>query len=96
MLEKQIQKKITDYCKQQGWIVFNSTKWNIVWIADLIIFTWNNEVFFCEVKRPRWRQSEIQKYRQKEFETKGYNWLVVYSFDDFSQFVKLKYLQLLK
>jgi hypothetical protein len=83
MLESVLQKKIIDYLTKKWYLCIKLIKTNLNWIPDLQILTWNWKTFFIEVKQENWKQSEIQKYRQKQLIDLWYNSYIVYWYNDF-------------
>ena len=77
MLESNIQKKIIQRYKDDGWIVVKLIKTNTNGIPDLMCLK-NNETIFIEVKRPGGTLSELQKHRITQLETEQFKVLVLY------------------
>lgn len=82
MLEQQEQKKIIDYLEKKGYYVIKLIKTNKNGIPDLMVL-WKWETFFIEVKQKTWKQSEIQKFRQKEIIELWYKSYCYYWYNDF-------------
>ena len=83
MLEQKIQKKIIDYCNNLWYITVKLQKTNTNWIADLIICLWNWKHIWCEVKQETLKMSELQKFRQKQFEKISDIRITAYWYNDF-------------
>jgi hypothetical protein len=83
MLENKTQKKIIDYCNSLWYITVDLIKTNLNWIADLLVCTWDKKHFWVEVKQETWKMSEIQKYRQKQFESMWDVRITCYWYKDF-------------
>lgn len=76
MLESKFQAKIINQLKKNGWLVLKIIKCNINGMSDLIVFK-NGKTVFIEVKNESGKQSEIQKYVQKQVELQGFQYLLV-------------------
>jgi len=76
MTEQQIQKKIADQLKNDGWFVIKLMKTSINGIPDLMALK-NGTTKFIEVKKPRGVISEIQKYRIKQLRKQGFEAVVM-------------------
>ena len=64
-------------------------------VSDLILIL-NKEVIFVEVKTEKGRQSESQKDFQKRVENLGFEYWLIYSFEDFQNKIKNKQIAQLK
>ena len=71
MTEQQIQKKRIKQLEGDGSYVIKLMKTNKNGIPDLIAIPPESGVLFSEVKTPKGRLSELQKYRIKELEEHG-------------------------
>ena len=71
MTEQQIQKKRIKQLEGDGYYVIKLMKTNKNGITDLIAIPPESGVLFSEVKTPKGRLSELQKYRIKELEEHG-------------------------
>ena len=71
MTEQQIQKKRIKQLEGDGYYVIKLMKTNKNGIPDLIAIPPESGVLFSEVKTPKGRLSELQKYRIKELEEHG-------------------------
>jgi len=88
MLESVIQSKIINEAKKNGYLVLKVVKCNITGYPDLTLFK-DNLTLFIEVKNEKGIQSEIQKYVQKQLESKGFKYFIVRSLDEFKKIVIL-------
>jgi len=71
MTEQQIQAKRIKQLEAEGYYVIKLMKTNKNGIPDLIAIPKDCNVLFSEIKTPKGRLSEIQKYRIKELEEHG-------------------------
>ena len=71
MTEQQIQKRRIGQLEAEGYYVIKLMKTNKNGIPDLIAIPRNSGVLFSEVKTPKGKVSELQKYRIKELESHG-------------------------
>jgi Holliday junction resolvase len=85
MLESKIQAKIINQLKKNGWLVLKIIKCNINGMSDLIVFK-NGKTVFIEVKNESGKQSEIQKYVQKQVELQGFQYLLINDIDQLNEF----------
>jgi len=65
MREQQIQAKKIKELEEQGYYVIKLSKTNKNGIPDLIAIPPNSDVLFVEVKTPKGRLSELQRFRIK-------------------------------
>jgi hypothetical protein len=72
MTEQQIQAKRIKQLEAEGYYVLKLVKTNKNGIPDLLAIPPNSNVIFSEVKTPKGRVSELQKYRLKELEKYGF------------------------
>ena len=85
MLESKIQAKIINQLKKNGWLVIKIIKCNINGMSDLICFK-NGKTVFIEVKNENGKQSEIQKYVQKQIELQGFQYLLINDINQLNEF----------
>jgi Holliday junction resolvase len=85
MLESKIQAKIINQLKKNGWLVIKIIKCNINGMSDLICFK-NGITVFIEVKNESGKQSEIQKYVQKQIELQGFEYLLINDISQLNEF----------
>tara|TARA_R100000951_G_scaffold116314_2_gene127581 strand:- start:1364 stop:1603 length:240 start_codon:yes stop_codon:yes gene_type:complete len=71
MTEQQIQKKRIAQLENQGYYVIKLTVTNKNGIPDLIAIPHGSNVLFSEIKKPKGKLSELQKFRIKELEEYG-------------------------
>ena len=90
MTEQVIQKKITDFLTKKWYEVVKLIKTSCNWVPDLMVMTWDEKMFFVEVKTERGKLSALQKFRIKKLEENGYKVIVPYWYEDFiDKFYKL-------
>jgi Holliday junction resolvase len=71
MTEQQIQTKRIKQLESEGYYVLKLIRVNKTGIPDLIAIK-EGEILFSEIKTPKGKLSEIQKYRMKELESYGF------------------------
>jgi len=71
MREQQIQAKRIKQLESEGYYVIKLIRTNKNGIPDLIAIPKGSDVLFSEIKTPKGRLSEIQKYRIAELEKHG-------------------------
>jgi len=71
MKEQQIQAKRIKQLEAEGYYVLKLIKTNKNGIPDLVAIK-EGSVLFSEIKTPKGKLSEIQKYRIKELESYGF------------------------
>jgi len=71
MTEQQIQKKRIAQLESEGYYVIKLTVTNKNGIPDLIAIPKGSNVLFSEIKKPKGKLSELQKFRIKELEEYG-------------------------
>jgi Holliday junction resolvase-like predicted endonuclease len=71
MTEQQIQKKRIAQLESEGYYVIKLTVTNKNGIPDLIAIPKGSDVLFSEVKKPKGKLSELQKFRIKELKEHG-------------------------
>ena len=72
MTEQQIQAKRIKQLEAEGYYVLKLVKTNKNGIPDILAIPPNSNVIFSEVKTPKGKVSELQKYRLKELEKYGF------------------------
>ncbi len=75
-LESQIQKRIIDRYKKQGYIVVKLSLTNLNGFPDLMLLK-NGKATFVEVKRPGQKPRPLQEYRLQELRDAGFDALVL-------------------
>ena len=86
MLESQLQASCIKYAKSKGWYVLKVIKCNISGFPDLTIFK-DGVTIFVEFKSEIGKQSELQKYQQKQLETQGFKYYLVNNLNYFKEIV---------
>jgi hypothetical protein len=71
LTEQQIQGKRIKQLEEEGYYVIKLIKTNKNGIPDLLAIPPGSEVVFSEVKKPKGKLSELQKYRLKELQKYG-------------------------
>ena len=71
MKEQQIQAKRIKQLEAEGYYVLKLSKTNKNGIPDILAIK-EGEILFSEIKTPKGKLSEIQKYRIKELESYGF------------------------
>lgn len=71
MTEQQIQTNRIKQLEAEGYYVLKLIRVNKTGIPDLIAIK-EGEILFSEIKTPKGKLSEIQKYRMKELESYGF------------------------
>ena len=71
MTEQQIQGKRIKQLEEEGYYVIKLIKTNKNGIPDLLAIPPDSSVVFSEVKKPKGKLSELQKYRLKELQKYG-------------------------
>ena len=71
MTEQQIQGKRIKQLEEEGYYVIKLIKTNKNGIPDLLAIPPGSDVVFSEVKKPKGKLSELQKYRLKELQKYG-------------------------
>lgn len=77
MSESNYQAKLIKKYESEGWYVIKLITTNKNGIPDLLLLK-KDKILFIEVKSSNGKLSEIQKYRIKELQEKGFNVLVNY------------------
>lgn len=72
MSEQRIQAKRIKQLESEGYYVIKLIKTNKNGIPDLIAVHPGGKILFSEIKKEGGRLSELQKYRLKELEIKGF------------------------
>jgi len=88
MREQQLQSKIISYAKASGWLYIKTIKLSESGHADLILFK-DGKTIFIEVKKSIGGvSSELQIYRQKQFQNAGFTWEFCNNLDQFKEIIK--------
>jgi hypothetical protein len=75
MLEKEIQAKITSYLKKNNWMVLNMQLLSLNGLPDLLCLNYNIALWI-EVKRPKKKPTELQKFRHAQLRNFGFTVIV--------------------
>ena len=86
MSEQSIQSSCIKYAKSKGWYVLKVIKCNISGFPDLTIFK-DGKTIFVEFKSEIGKQSELQKYQQKQLESQGFKYYLVNNLNYFKEIV---------
>lgn len=86
MLESKLQASCIKYAKSKGWYVLKVIKCNISGFPDLTIFK-DGVTIFVEFKSEIGKQSELQKYQQKQLESQGFKYYLVNNLNYFKEIV---------
>lgn len=84
MLESKIQASCINYAKKQGWICCKNIKCSIVGFPDLSMYK-NGKTVFIEFKAENGKQSEIQKYVEKQLINHGFKYFLVRNLKNFQE-----------
>ena len=86
MSEQSIQSSCLKYAKSKGWYVLKVIKCNISGFPDSALFK-DGKTIFVEFKSEIGKQSELQKYQQKQLETQGFKYYLVNNLNYFKEIV---------
>ena len=86
MLESKIQASCIKYAKSKGWYVLKVIKCNISGFPDSVLFK-DGKTIFVEFKSEIGKQSELQKYQQKQLESQGFKYYLVNNLNYFKEIV---------
>ena len=86
MLESKIQASCLKYAKSKGWYVLKVIKCNISGFPDCTLFK-GGVTIFVEFKSEIGKQSELQKYQQKQLEAQGFKYYLVNNLNYFKEIV---------
>ena len=84
MLESKIQASCINYAKKQGWLCCKNIKCSIVGFPDLSMYK-DGKTVFIEFKTEIGRQSEIQKYVEKQLVNQGFQYFLVRNLKNFQE-----------
>jgi hypothetical protein len=85
-LESKIQSEIIKNAKLKGFIYIKIIKASESGHADLLFFK-NGKTIFIEVKNEIGKQSELQKFREKQFKKEGFEYHLVRSLEQFKKII---------
>lgn len=86
MLERDIEKRVCDYAKSKGFLVYKFTSPNRAAVPDRMFVTPSGVVFFVEFKAPGKKPTPAQKREHERLENQGMRVWVV---DDVEQGKKI-------
>ena len=86
MLESKLQASCIKYAKSKGWYVLKVIKCNISGFPDSVLFK-DGKTIFIEFKSEIGKQSELQKYQQKQLEAQGFKYYLVNNLNYFKEIV---------
>ena len=84
--EQKLQSKIIERLESQGWIVVKTITLSKSGYPDVFAFR-NKEAIFIEVKAKNGKCSELQKHRISELKREGFRAAVIYSIEEFEDFI---------
>lgn len=88
MKEQQLQSKIIKHAKLNGWLYIKTIRLSESGHADLIFFK-DGKTIFIEVKKTTGGvNSELQIFRQKQFQKAGFIWEFCDNLSDFKELIK--------
>ena len=88
MLESKIQRSCIAYAKHNGWFVLKVIKCNVNGFPDTTLFK-EGKTLFIEFKSVTGKQSELQKYVQKQLQNQGFEYHVVKNLEDFRKIITI-------
>ena len=86
MLESKLQASCLKYAKSKGWYVLKIIKCNVNGFPDSVLFK-DGKTIFVEFKSEIGKQSELQKYQQKQLESQGFKYYLVNNLNYFKEIV---------
>lgn len=86
MLESKLQASCLKYAKSKGWYVLKIIKCNVNGFPDSALFK-DGKTIFVEFKSEIGKQSELQKYQQKQLESQGFKYYLVNNLNYFKEIV---------
>ena len=95
-LESDIQKKIINYLKNEGYLVVKTIVLNVAGYPDIFAFK-NDKTLFVEVKNEKGKVSDLQQHRINSLKQQGFDVIISRSIEDFKEtLLKLKVSQSLE
>ena len=85
--ESEIQKKIINYLKKEGYLVVKTIVLNVAGYPDIFAFK-NGKTLFVEVKNEKGKVSELQQHRINSLRQTGFNVIITRSIEDFKETLK--------
>jgi hypothetical protein len=82
VLESKIQANCINYAKKLGWICCKNIKCSINGFPDLSMYK-NGITIFIEFKTETGKQSELQKYVEKQLTQQNFEYWLIRSLSDF-------------
>jgi len=79
--ESIIQKKVSDYFKQRGWLVVKVLQCTLNGFPDLMLLK-DGKTFFIETKAENGIVSPLQFYRHEQLIKQGFEVYIIYSLND--------------
>jgi hypothetical protein len=79
--ESIIQKKVSEYFKQRGWLVVKVIQCTFNGFPDLLLLK-DGKTFFVETKAENGIVSELQIYRHKQLIKQGFEVCVIHNLND--------------
>ena len=84
MSEQRIQSSCIKHAKANGWLCCKIIKCNINGWPDLNLFK-DGKTIFVEFKSLIGKQSELQKYQQKQLEAQGFKYYLINNLKNFQE-----------
>jgi hypothetical protein len=88
MLESKLQRSCIAYAKHNGWFVLKVIKCNVNGYPDCTLFK-DGKTIFIEFKSLIGKQSELQRYVQKQLEQQAFEYHVVKNLEDFRKIITI-------
>ena len=88
MLESKIQASCLKYAKSKGWYVLKIIKCNVNGFPDSVILK-DGKTIFVEFKSLIGKQSELQKYQQKQLEAQGFKYYLINNLKNFQEMLQI-------
>ena len=86
-LESDIQKKIINYLKNEGYLVVKTIVLNVAGYPDIFAFK-NGKTLFVEVKNEKGKVSDLQQHRINSLRQQGFDVIISRSIEDFTETLK--------
>lgn len=84
MLESKLQALCIKHAKSKGWLCCKIIKCNVNGWPDLNLFK-DGKTIFVEFKSLIGKQSELQKYQQKQLEAQGFKYYLINNLKNFQE-----------
>ena len=88
MSEQRIQSSCIKHAKAKGWYVLKIIKCNVNGFPDSVIFK-DGKTIFVEFKSLIGKQSELQKYQQKQLEAQGFKYYLINNLKNFQEMLQI-------